>query len=421
MLELAPELLPLIDAGERVAVVTVTRVARSAPRGVGSAMAVTRDGRVIGSISGGCVEGDAVLLAHEVLRTGEGRTARFGFTDEQAHAAGLACGGSVEVVVGLLSPGDRAARSVLARAAADRPVTAAIALDGPARGRVVSLDDPTGRRDGALHPAAGRDGALDAAAGTPGAVHDDPAGGRDAALDAPSASPLATLPTDPRVTAVVATRTSRALDTPDGRVLLVSAAPRPRLIVLGAGEHAAALCRVGAASGFSVTVCDAWELLVTRERFPAADRLVAAFPHEYLRTLTDEDVDARTAICVLTHDERLDVPALRVALGMPVGFVGAMGARSTVARRAELLRRAGVAEGALARLHSPLGLDLGGDSPDETALSVLAEIVAARHGGTAAPLRDRTGPLHRRDAEAAAPGVPAEAPAAASCAVPAAP
>jgi xanthine dehydrogenase accessory factor len=344
VLELAPDLLALLDAGERVAVVTVTRVARSAPRGVGSAMAVTADGRVIGSISGGCVEGDAVLLAHDVLRTGEGRSARFGFTDEQAHAAGLACGGTVDVVVGLVAPEDSLARTALEAAAADRAATVGLGLSAPRTGRAV---------------------------------------------------PLATA--DPVVAELVAQRATRVLDTVEGPVLVVSAAPRPRLIVLGAGEHAAALCRVGAASGFSVTVCDAWELLVTRERFPDAEHLVAALPHEYLRTLGADDVDARTAICVLTHDERLDVPALRVALGMPVGFVGAMGARSTVARRAQLLRQAGVAEEALARLHSPLGLDLGGTTPEETALSVLAEIVAARHGGSAAPLRDGSGPLHRRD------------------------
>jgi xanthine dehydrogenase accessory factor len=371
MLELARDLLPLLDAGQRVAVVTVTRVARSAPRGVGSAMALAQDGRVIGSISGGCVEGDAVMLASEVLHTGEGRVAAFGFTDEQAHAAGLACGGSVDVVVGLLTPDDALARDALTRVAADRAATVGVALTGPDRGRVVPLGAP----DPATPPGSG-------------------------AATAPTSDPASRPAPDPVIEDLVRTRETRVVDTATGPLLVVSAASTPRLVVLGAGEHAAALCRVGAASGFAVTVCDAWELLVTRERFPDADRLVAALPHEYLASLTDEDVDARTAVCVLTHDERLDVPALRVALGMPVGFVGAMGARSTVARRAQLLRQAGVPERALSQLHSPLGLDLGGSSPEETALSVLAEIVAVRHGGTGRALRDGAGPLHRRDDDA---------------------
>ncbi|MDQ1129858.1 XdhC family protein [Microbacterium sp. SORGH_AS_0888] len=200
-----------------------------------------------------------------------------------------------------------------------------------------------------------------------------------------------------------------------GEILVVGAVPPPRLLILGAGEHAAALCRVASAVGFAVTVCDVWELLVTPERFPEAVELVVDAPHEYLRSLGEDDIDARTAVCVLTHDVRLDVPALREALRMPVGFVGAMGARSTVARRADLLRTAGVDEASLARLRSPLGLDLGGASPAETALAALAEITAVRHGGSGLPLRERTGRLHPAGAaavRAAAPGAEAAAPAA---------
>jgi len=153
-----------------------------------------------------------------------------------------------------------------------------------------------------------------------------------------------------------------------------------------------------------VSVCDVWETLVTPERFPEADERVAADPDAYLRAQAPERLDARTAVCVLTHDARLDVPALRTALALPVGFVGALGARATVARRAELLRELGAGDDDLARLHSPLGLDLGGASPDEVAVSALAEIIQARHGASARPLREGSGPLHRRapgEAEAA--------------------
>ncbi len=180
----------------------------------------------------------------------------------------------------------------------------------------------------------------------------------------------------------------------DGGDLHLHRPAAPRLVILGAGEHAAALCRLGAAAGFAVTVCDDWALLVTPERFPDASELVVAAPHDYLAQLPAPDV--RTAVCVLTHDERLDVPALRAALRMPVGFVGAMGARATVARRAQLLRAAGVTDAELSRLHSPLGLDLGGSSPEETALSVIAEIVASRNAADARPLRESRRPgLHR--------------------------
>ncbi|MGN7970936.1 XdhC family protein [Microbacterium sp. 22296] len=317
MLDLAADLVPLLEAGVPVAAVTVTGVVRSAPRGVGATLAVTRDARVIGSISGGCVESDAVMLGLDALRTGQVRRARFGFTDDGTVtpiSAGLACGGAVDVVAYPIDPA--AVLPALADARAGAEATLHLDLDGD------GLD---------LHrPAA------------------------------------------------------------------------PRLVILGAGEHAAALCRLGSAAGFAVTVCDDWALLVTPDRFPEAVELVVAAPHEFLTRLPSPD--ARTAVCVLTHDERLDVPALRAALRLPVGFVGAMGARATVARRATLLRAAGVSEAELSRLHSPLGLDLGGASAEETALSVIAEIVASRNAADARPLREVNGArLHSAGIHAAAP------------------
>lgn len=317
MLELAADLLPLLESGVPVAAVTVTRVVRSAPRGVGATLAVTAEARVIGSLSGGCVEGDAVMLGLDALRSGAVRRGRFGFVgpDDAVVAAGLACGGAIEVVAYPIDGDDPRIRAALRAAAAGRESTIDLALD-------------------------------------------------------------------------------------DGPALTLHRPSRPRLIVLGAGEHAAALCRLGAAAGFSVTVCDAWALLVTPERFPEATELVVAPPHEYLASI--EAPDDRTAVCVLTHDERLDVPALRAALRLPVGFVGAMGSRATVARRATLLAQAGVTDAELARLHSPLGLDLGAQTPEETALSVVAEIVAARTAASARPLRSGDGPVHAATAAACA-------------------
>jgi xanthine dehydrogenase accessory factor len=374
MLELAMRLRERLEAGRRVAVVTVTGVARSAPRGVGSSMAVTDSGEVIGSISGGCVEGDAVVLAHAVLAAGAAATARFGFDDATAHAAGLACGGQIDVIAYEVRADDPAVAAALTAASEDRAVTVGLALDGPDAGRLI---DPS-VADAAI--AAG----LDAAA----------------------------LLADTRVVRADGEASGAA-----SAVLALSHAPRPRLILLGAGDHAAALCRVASAAGFAVTVCDVWPTLVTPARFPEAAELVADDPAAYLAAQGPR-VDARTAVCVLTHDTRIDVPAIRTALGLPVGFVGALGARSTVARRAELLRAADVSNADLARLHSPLGLDLGGAAPDEVAIAVLAEIVQTRHGAGGRPLRDGAGPLHRPLARADEPAH-ADPATAGSCAVPA--
>ncbi|WP_460775483.1 XdhC family protein [Microbacterium sp. GXF7504] len=354
MLELAADLLPLLRAGERVAVVTVARVARSAPRGAGAAMAVTADARVIGSISGGCVESDAVSLALAALARDRGTSGRLGFSDEQAFAAGLACGGSIDAVISVLHPDDHVVIDALETAQAGGRAAVAVVATGPRIGEVI---DPV-------------------------VVDGVTAGSETRMLEA-------------------------AYEGAD--VLLVRTAPPPKLILLGAGEHAAALCRLGTAAGFAVTVCDVWDLLTTRERFPDAAELVTAIPAEHLASLGPDEIDERTAVCVLTHDVRLDIPALRTALRMPVGFVGAMGARSTVARRAELLRAEGVTDTELARLHSPLGLDLGGTSPEHTAIAVLAEIVAVRHGRDAQPLRDGVGPLHARVAPDAGATVAASA------------
>lgn len=398
MLELARDLLPLLRAGVSVAAVTVTNVARSAPRGVGATMAVTADGAVLGSISGGCVESDAIVLAHTALATGTAPRARFGFSDETAHAAGLACGGQVDVIAYRIDPADAATMAALESAADDRGTSVALVASGAAAGRVIPLPGvaPAGT---ALDDVALDRSMLNRAA------PDVTIGDGD-----PSATHLAARAIAMR-DSIMLPAAYRSAD-----ILLLSHAPRARLIVLGAGEHAAALCRVGAAAGFAVTVCDPWQTLVTPERFPDADRLITALPHEYLASLDDDEVDARTAVCVLTHDERLDVPALHQALTMPVGFVGAMGARRTVDHRAALLREAGVSEVDLARLHSPLGLDLGGAEPVETALSVLAEIVASRHGGSGVPLRERTGPLHRRPASTGTKAADPDAAVAASAA-----
>jgi xanthine dehydrogenase accessory factor len=165
-------------------------------------------------------------------------------------------------------------------------------------------------------------------------------------------------------------RTESALE---GDVFFLPLLPRPRMYVFGAVEHAAAVARVGGFLGYHVTVCDARPRFLTRERFPEADELVIAWPDEFLRTVP---VDERTAICVLTHDHKFDVPLLRAALATPAGYIGALGAKRTNAERAERLRAAGVSEEALARIHAPIGLDIGARTPEEVAVAVAAEIVS---------------------------------------------
>jgi len=340
MWELGPAVLPRLHEGEPVALVTITGVPRSAPRPVGSSMALLRDGSLVGSLSSGCIDGDAALLATEVLATGRAVRTVLGLSDDDARAAGLACGGSVEVVVHRLDPRDPAARPALAALTSAGPEAArvGVVLSGPRTGSLLSADQ--------LPPGAVTTGVVDAG---------------------PGGHP----------------------------VLVLVRPPRRRLVLVGAGEHAVALCALGAAAGYDVAVCDVWDRLVTAQRFPAASRLAVGTPDELLPDLLG-DRAGTAAVCVLSHDDRVDVPALETALRLGASFVGAMGSRASTAHRAAQLAARGTSAADVARVRMPLGLDLGADDPTGTALAVLAEVVAARHGGSGLPLRDLTGPVHRR-------------------------
>jgi xanthine dehydrogenase accessory factor len=185
----------------------------------------------------------------------------------------------------------------------------------------------------------------------------------------------------------------RRLD--DLAVFVASYAPRPRLIVFGAIDFAAAVARMGAFLGYRVTVCDARATFATAKRFPDADEVVVDWPHRYLAAT---EVDERTVVCVLTHDPKFDVPLLQVALRLPLAYVGAMGSRRTNDERLARLRDLGLTEDELARLHAPIGLDIGARTPEETAVSIAGEIVHARWGGTGSALRDVSGPIHHHHA-----------------------
>jgi xanthine dehydrogenase accessory factor len=350
-------------------------------------MAVTSSGEVAGSVSGGCVEGAVYEVAEQVLASGQPRLVRYGISDEQAFSVGLTCGGEIDLFVERI---DRqtvpAFGELLASIAAGEPVAVATVLTGTDAG------DPRVEPTPAGAPAGGgpRLGAKlvvwrDRVAGGLGSE------GLDAAVTDDARGELEQGET---VARRYGPRGERRLD--DVEVFIDVFAPRPRMLVFGAIDFAAAMARAGAFLGYHVIVCDARAAFATRQRFPEAHDVVVEWPHRYLRRTT---VDARTAICVLTHDPKFDVPLLEIALRTDAAYIGAMGSRRTHADRLARLRERGVTEAELARLRSPIGLDLGARTPEETAVSIAAEIIQCRWGGSGRPLSDTEGAIHRSGAQ----------------------
>ncbi|MEV1045541.1 XdhC/CoxI family protein [Streptomyces sp. NPDC049916] len=372
MLDIAEELHRWVSQGREFAVATVVAVGGSAPRQPGAALAVDRDGTAIGSVSGGCVEGAVYELCRQALEDGASVRERFGYSDEDAFAVGLTCGGVIDILVTPLRADDPA-RPVFAAALAAAAEGTAAALarvtDGPAELLGLPLlVRPDGSYEGGLggHPALDRTAAAETRA----------------LLDAGRTGPLAI--------GAEGSRCGRPV-----QLLVESSVPPPRMIVFGAIDFAAALVRAGKFLGYRVTVCDARPVFATAARFPEADEIVVDWPHRYLAgTVTD----ARTVLCVLTHDAKFDLPLLEAALRLPVAYVGAMGSRRTHLERDDRLREAGLTDRELARLHSPIGLDLGARTPEETALSIAAEIVAVRRGGSGVPLTGAHTPIHHDSA-----------------------
>jgi len=340
------ELARSLSSTYQFAVASVVDVAGSAPRGLGSALAVTVDGAAFGSVSGGCVEGAVYELAQDVLATGMPRRQRFGYSDDDAFAVGLTCGGSLEVFVQPCAP------AIAAALAADpEPVVLVRVIGGP--------DSLLGKGMAVF----------------PNRVEGDRIVG-DRVID-PELVRHATV-------------TGRQYF--DGLELFVESwSPPPRMLVFGAIDYAASLTRIGKFLGYHVTVCDARPVFATAERFPDADEVVVDWPHRYLAATA---TDRRTVVCVLTHDEKFDVPLLADALRRPLAFVGALGSRRTNSQRLVRLREIGLTDEELASLRAPIGLDLGASTPEETAVSIAAEIVALRRGGTGLALTGGSGPIH---------------------------
>jgi len=330
------------EEGRRSGVATLVRVRRSAPRSPGARFAVSDDGRLAGSVSSGCVEGDLHEHIGQVLEGGDPRLLHYGITDEMAAEVGLACGGEIDVLVAphdVESPVWERARDVLARRGAALLLTG---LSEGIRGRVL-LEEAGGGRAGGL------------------------GGGRldEAALEA--ARPLlGTGGTD-----------VLELGDPEATVFAEAYLPPPRLAIVGASPVAQALCHLAAWLGDEVTVVDPRSAFADPSNFPGAARVVEAWPEE---GLAEAGLDRWLDVVVLAHDRKLDVPALEAALRAGCRYVGQIGGGRTQRLRREALEERGLDSELCDRIRGPVGLDIGARGPREIAVSILAELVAVRRG-----------------------------------------
>jgi xanthine dehydrogenase accessory factor len=357
------------NAGHTVAVAIVCDTWQSAPRVPGSIMVLGPDGEVTGSVSGGCVEGAVHESCVDALATGRPRLEHYGVSDDEAFSVGLTCGGEIDVFVEPVSP-EVYPELGEALSAEHPPVAVAtvIAHELPVRvGRHLVIHESS-------------------VLGSLGSEALDEAVAREARARARAGEGKSM---------VVAYQRDEIAGEPAVRIFLSMPAIPARLLVFGATDLTAAVASLGTFVGYHVTVCDARSVFATPGRFHDADEVINEWPHRYLaREAAEGRIDERTALAVLTHDPKFDIPLLQVALGMPVGYVGLLGSRRTCADRLRRLVDAGVPQAQLDRLRAPIGLDIGGRSVQEMAISILAEIAAARSGGTGAPLSSVTSRIH---------------------------
>jgi xanthine dehydrogenase accessory factor len=366
--------------GQRVALARVVDVEGSGPRLPGAAMAVTEDGEVAGSVSGGCVEGAVVSEALETLASGDRRMVTFGYSDDEAFAVGLTCGGTIHLFVEPLDwsiasdldhPTEQK-KPVFDRLAellvAEVPVALATVIEGPGVGSHLLVHPIAAEEvevlgslgDEGLNRVVVRDALGELSAGRSGVRHYGEHG--EAREESVS-------------------------------VFVESFAAPPQMLVFGAVDFTAALVRVAKVLGYQVTVCDAREVFATKKRFPLADEVRVDWPDRLLNEV-GPSLRYRDAVCILTHDVKFDVPAIVGALATSVGYIGVMGSRRTHDERIDRLRAVGVSEEQIGRLQSPIGLDIGARTPEETAISIVSEIIAMRTGRSAKALSVTTGPIH---------------------------
>lgn len=375
MFDVLPDTVEHLRAGEPVALATVVGAKGSSPRDPGAAMVVFTDGTVLGSVSGGCVEGAVYEMAQQVLATGKPIQHEFGYSDADAFAVGLTCGGILSIFIERIEPKQlESIERITADVAHGRPVSWVTVVSHPE-------PDWLGRRL-IVRP--------DSHEGTLGTEFADHAVVDDAR-------------------GVLSVGDSRIMRFGAGgermdnemEIFISSFQPKPRMIIFGAVDFATALAEQSVLLGFHVTVCDARAVFATKQRFPAADEVIVDWPHRYVAKEVERGrIDKRTAVCVLTHDAKFDVPVLKEVTALPDEirpfYIGVMGSRKTHADRIRRLHEAGVTEEQIQLMSSPIGLDLGGRTPQETAVSIAAEIVARRWGGSAEPLKNLDTDIHAR-------------------------
>ena len=363
MKEVLDDLIAAFNSGDTTAMATVVRTWRSAPRPAGASMLVNAAGEAVGSVSGGCIEGAVYEMAGEVIANGIPQFEKYGISNDDAFAVGLTCGGILEVFVEPISTETwPELPDLYASVQADQPVAVATVVNGTAHvgKHLVVWPDRTAGDLGSerLNSAVGADvlGLLES--GTTGFLHYGSDGER---LEG------------------------------DLEIFVSTFAPKPKMLVFGAIDFAAAVAKAGKFLGFHVTVCDAREVFATKKRFPDADEVVNDWPH---RWLAKQEIDSRTVICILTHDPKFDVPVVIEALKTKAAYIGAMGSRKTHDDRVARLIEAGVDPEDLKRVKSPIGLDLGARTPEETAISILAEVIQDRWGGSGKNLAQTSGTIH---------------------------
>ncbi len=346
MRDVLPELERWHAAGKPIAIATVISVAGSAPRGIGATLAMTADGDIAGSVSGGCVEPAVIEEGLKTLRSSKPKLLSYGITEEQnVEQIGLSCGGQIQVFVERLSNLEPLAASL----EAEQPIVRAVVIEAP---------DVAGAAAGASLLVRGS-GEL--VGGSGNAAPDDAATGQARGLLRDGESTTATM----------------TIGEQPAEVFFSVYQPEPSLVIVGAGHITIPLARLAKTLDYRVTVVDPREAFATRERLPDADEILLEWPDDALAHL---HVSGATAVAVLTHDDKFDVPALKTALNSSAGYVGATGSRGTRERRDRRLREAGVTDEQIARIHGPIGIDIGARTPEEIALSILAQIVAVRRG-----------------------------------------
>jgi xanthine dehydrogenase accessory factor len=347
VLEIAPDLRRWLARGEKIALATVIATRRSAPRPVGAKLGVSEGGELAGSVSGGCVENEVYGLAREALEGRGPALADYGISDELGLSVGLPCGGEIQVYVDAYEP-ELIERLITAAEREEPAVLYEVVAGEPLGAKALVLESGEVVGDGLGDPPVGVDELL--------------RGGRSVLVEE------------------------------DGRTVFCDVfGRRPRLVVFGAVDTAEHLCRAAAALGWTTIVVDARAKLATKERIPSAHELLVAWPEEALEQIQP---DHATAIVVLTHEDRFDVPALKGALDTEAYYVGALGSRRNQDRRRERLLEEGLDEEAFERIAGPSGLDLGASTPAETAVSILAEILAVRAGRDGGRLKTASGRIH---------------------------